>query len=875
MSLINQNKAFNVGDYLFIAAGVLAAIWFFLTYSSQDPRSAMQTSLEKDSAILKAAEQLHSFGYSTGDLNAKASFEVARQLLDSLQQRLGRAESIRMLRDSISSPVYPFYWQVFFIRSEGLTNMEIKKSGGDRIIGIRLNDKGQWFELVNEQQTLPAQKLNRKALQYAFKEDSVRDFWRSIPDSVWNGILSFEVENGYDVSMQNKPETEKEESRAHVFSLYELKRLAEYYLDSSAWDTNNFELNEIQVKTLGNITGAELSYESKEPLLAQHVILKLTVIPTGALIGLDAEYNSSPQRAPFSEIWDLISIVAVFLFGLVAIVTFFLRMRARIVDTKSALVISVLAGLIIPIVIFLESVETIDLFGEGVQWYNLVGIALEMGILGALGSVGFFVVASIGDSITRQYWQEKLACYDYLRQGMFFNRPVGEALFRSIVLTFIMAGFWSLLLLLFPDLYFDLSETFLAYEAAWPPVFTLLNSAWFSLIMMLSIFLVAGALAYATSNSRWAFAASTVLAVAIIAPLPFSFGPGLQQFFVMAILGVGLTLIYLKWDILTLLVTHFLFVSMLEVSSGWLIPSSPDTYVFVSYILLLLFIISWAIFSILKGKEEQALPDYVPEYVEELAQEERIKQELQIAREVQQSFLPVQTPDMKGLDIAALCQPAYETGGDYYDFIQLDDHRVALTIGDVSGKGIQAAFYMTFTKGILHSLCHETDSPAELLKKTNRLFCDNAGKGTFISLVYGIIDLERRTFIFARAGHNPILYMNGQNGKVKELQPSGLGIGLTKEAPFDNNIKEVKLTLGDDDLLILYTDGIVEALNTSRQFYGEDRLAMLLTDKKDKTSKEILDLLSEDVKQFTGTAKQHDDMTIMVIKLSDKNGSNR
>ncbi|MDZ7695106.1 MAG: PP2C family serine/threonine-protein phosphatase [Balneolaceae bacterium] len=129
--------------------------------------------------------------------------------------------------------------------------------------------------------------------------------------------------------------------------------------------------------------------------------------------------------------------------------------------------------------------------------------------------------------------------------------------------------------------------------------------------------------------------------------------------------------------------------------------------------------------------------------------------------------------------MAAICKPAYETGGDYYDFIQLDDHRIAVAIGDVSGKGIQAAFYMTFTKGILHTLCRETESPAEVLKKANRLFYENARRGTFISLIYGIVDLRKKTFRFARAGHNPILHYAAQSQTMDLLQPSGIGLGLT------------------------------------------------------------------------------------------------
>lgn len=868
MSLVSQNRAFAFSDFIFLAVSILAGIWFFLSYSTQDPRSAMRGDLDSDSITLKAAEVLNKLGYTTGDLKTSADFEVDRILLDSLQYALGRPASIEHLKDSTDKQVFPYYWQVLFYRPDETGTGRFGGNDSDNRLGVRLSDKGEWIALFNGDNKLPSDKLQRRALQYAFQEDSSRDLWKSVPDSAWDGVLSFDVENGYDVTSQNQPEIEKDESKAHVFSLAELNRLGKYYIQRSSWRPDIFELSNVQVKALGKTRGAELNYQSVEPQFGQQVNLTLTVVPTGALINLDMSYNLPSQSRGPAETWELVKIIIILIFAIFVFITFFLRMRARVVDTKSALVVSIVGGFLISVAVFLHDMEFINLFDGGIDWSEFLEIALKMGIFGAFGSIGFFALASIGDSITRQHWQKKLVCYDYLRQGMLFNRPLGEALLRSVVLMFIMAGLWSLLLWVFPGLYFDLNQTFLVYESVWPPLYLLLNNAWYSLMIILSIFLVLGSQIYARTKNRWVCSIFTVFAVALIAPMQLSFGPVTEQMAVMGIFGLVMTLIYLKWDFLTLLFSHYLFISFILVSTGWIVPSSPDLYVFITFAIILLFIIGWAIFSIIKGKEEQSLPSYVPEYVEELAQEERIKQELQIAREVQQSFLPVRTPDIKDLDIAALCQPAHETGGDYYDFIQLDDHRVALTIGDVSGKGIQAAFYMTFTKGILHALCREIDSPAELLKKANRLFCDNAGKGTFISLVYGIIDLEKKTFTFARAGHNPILHLDARKGELNELQPKGLGLGLTREISFDENIKEVQLSLADGDLLVLYTDGIVEALNEAHQFYGDRRLSRLLTSQKTNTSKEILDVLSNDVSTFIGSAKQHDDMTIMVIKMN-------
>ena len=126
-----------------------------------------------------------------------------------------------------------------------------------------------------------------------------------------------------------------------------------------------------------------------------------------------------------------------------------------------------------------------------------------------------------------------------------------------------------------------------------------------------------------------------------------------------------------------------------------------------------------------------------PSYLTELAAKERLEREVEIAREVQRSFLPATMPNVPGLDLAATCVPAEEVGGDYYDLVPLDDtgRRLAVVVGDVSGKGIQAAFYMTLVKGFLRTLCRTHDRPSEVLTRLNQLFCENVPRGAFISMI--------------------------------------------------------------------------------------------------------------------------------------------
>lgn len=870
MSLLNKNRAFSVRDYFFISVGLLGLFWFFLTYGSNDPRSVINTSLDKQAVSSQAVQALTSLGFEVENYSTQTRFESNAKLLDSLQVHLGRREMIEMLSDSVYPEIQPYYWETFFKKSAlGRRSNSEMEGGAETALTVRLNQQGRLVEVENPNEVLPDRPLNRQALIHAFDTDSSLSIWTSLPDSAWKKVLRFDLDADYNSEETSDQEIEK--NTPHAFSRSEIIRLAGFYLKKSGWTASSLDVRNIQIKTIRSSTAAKITFQNSEHILGQSVQVEATVLPTGSLLQLSSEYNRSELGASIGDrdILQLVRMALVMLFGFVVLIIFYFRIRSRAVDTSPALVVGVLAGLIIPAIIFLEEIQRLSLFDGATETGNIVALALQMGFGGAFVSISFFVIFSVGDSLMRQHWPEKHSVYDYLRQGMFFNKPIGEMLIRSIVLAFTLCGIWSTMLFFFPDLYFEIERSLLQYESAWPPIFMFLNSAWFSFIMMLGIFAVLGTQVYGSFKSNWITALSMVVGFAVMAPVLQGLGPAMHEILLFAIMGIVFTVIYFKWDFITLALTHFLFVCMLEVSSGWVIKQSPDLYVFIMFFGFLVLVSVVGILAITKGKERQSLPTFVPEYVEELAQEQRIKQELEIAREVQQSFLPIRTPTFDDLEIAAICKPAFETGGDYYDFVQLDDHRVAVTIGDVSGKGIQAAFYMTFVKGIIHSLCRETDSPAEVLKKTNRLFCENAPRGTFISLVYGIMDLEKKTFNFARAGHNPILRITSENGNIEQLQPKGIGIGLTKGGTFEKNIEEVELSLSDDDLLVLYTDGIVEALNNQKTFYGTKRLNNILKRNKWRSAEEILKLLSGDVHTFIGNAKQHDDMTMIVMKFKD------
>jgi hypothetical protein len=867
MSIIQKNTAFGVGDFVFIAVGLLCVFGFFLSYPSQEPRSVIQTTIAEDSVAAAANQVIRDLGYSVdGRKVSDIRLQSNTSLLDSLQFDNGRQTFIRSVSETMPPGLHPYYWDTSFLNKR--SNVETGEEGNGNIV-LRLDEQGRLIEFLNPENSLPDRPLNRKALIHAFEADGDLDLWKTLSDSAWDRVLRFDFDEDYNTDSTPDTVDITDSERSHTFKRANIERLMGYYLQNGGWKSMQFEFTEIQIETIHSQAVADVTVHAAAPIMGQDLRINARLLSTGALVNLDATYNPGADVQNMPGILEISRIAIVPIFALALIILFYFRIRSRAIDTRSALVAGILAGLMVSGTIFLREWGSSSLVGGNMQSIDLLGLALRMGFSGAFTSVGVFALFAVGDSVMRQYWPQKLYSYDYLRQGRFFNKPIGEMILRSIILAFILCGIWTAALTFTPNLFFEIERTFLAHEAAWAPIYLFINSFWFSLLFALCIFAVAATQFYGSQKRKWLASLTIVLGVILSIPGFQNIDPTIPEVMVFGILGIVFTLIFLKWDILTVFFTHYLFVLMLESSTGWILSGSPDLSVF---ILLLIFLLGNAVAAVLfivKGEKEQSLSSYVPDYVEELAQEQRIKQELRIARDVQQSFLPVETPRFKNLDLAAICKPAYETGGDYYDFVKLDDHRMVVTIGDVSGKGIQAAFYMTFIKGILHSLCREIDSPAEILKKVNRLFYDNARRGTFISLVYGIIDLQKKTFQFARAGHNPVLRVASRKGDFEELKPKGIGIGLSKER-FDEHLEEVELSIEDNSVLVLYTDGIVEALSDSHNFYGSDRLNTLIKRNARKSAKEILDLLAQDVRSFIGNAKQHDDMTIMVIKLKDQ-----
>jgi sigma-B regulation protein RsbU (phosphoserine phosphatase) len=256
------------------------------------------------------------------------------------------------------------------------------------------------------------------------------------------------------------------------------------------------------------------------------------------------------------------------------------------------------------------------------------------------------------------------------------------------------------------------------------------------------------------------------------------------------------------------------------------------------------------------------------------AEKKRLEEELRIARQIQMSLLPRGQLDMPGLGVTALCVPAREVGGDYYDFFPLGPGRLGVLIADVAGKGTSAALYMAELKGLVMAMSQIYQSPRQLMIEANRILSENLDSRSFITMTYAVIDLVNGVMTYARAGHTPLIYLPGPSAPLQGAQvlvPSGMVLGLRIDGAvtkFNDLLEEVQIPLHRGDVLVFYTDGITEAMNADSDLFGDSRLSRIVEEHGHLESGELRERILREIEAFVGTADQHDDMTMILIKIT-------
>jgi len=258
----------------------------------------------------------------------------------------------------------------------------------------------------------------------------------------------------------------------------------------------------------------------------------------------------------------------------------------------------------------------------------------------------------------------------------------------------------------------------------------------------------------------------------------------------------------------------------------------------------------------------------------EMVERERLERELQLAREIQRSFLPQTIPNIPGWDLKVFWRTAREVGGDFYDIFVLPGKRLGLVIADVADKGMPAALFMTLVRTLVRASVQRTNSPAEVLKRVNHLLVPDATRGMFVTIVYAILHMETGELDYANAGHTPPLLLRSQTCQLERILRTGMALGVQER----NRIEELHFVIDPGDFLIMYTDGLTEAFSPDGNMYDEARLRKVIEQtalsKSDEsgftslTAQEMLQEIDGSLEVFTGGAALSDDMTLLILKNS-------
>ncbi len=251
---------------------------------------------------------------------------------------------------------------------------------------------------------------------------------------------------------------------------------------------------------------------------------------------------------------------------------------------------------------------------------------------------------------------------------------------------------------------------------------------------------------------------------------------------------------------------------------------------------------------------------------EERLQTDRMVRELEIAREIQIGILPRKFPTGPSYEFCGTYISANQVGGDYYDFLPFDNHRLGFLIADVSGKSLPGMLFMLMTRDIIRSVATPDRDPRQVMCDLNRELLGTIRKGMFVTMLYGLLDLRTGHVAVASAGHNPIIWISSTQGTTSLVRPPGYPLGLMEPAVFDQRIESQRIELTAGDWLVQFTDGVNEARNPEGTEYGMDRLTQALLTKRQLEPADFINSTLEDHCTFVGSAPQFDDITLVAMK---------
>ncbi len=254
---------------------------------------------------------------------------------------------------------------------------------------------------------------------------------------------------------------------------------------------------------------------------------------------------------------------------------------------------------------------------------------------------------------------------------------------------------------------------------------------------------------------------------------------------------------------------------------------------------------------------------------QESIQKQLLEQQLDLAHQIQDGFLPKQLPDYEGIGLAGMNIPATHVGGDYYDVIPLNDEQCALVVADISGKGVPAALLMATLRAALRAQVENRHPVEETIFLVNNTLVKDSPDEKFVTLFYGVLNATERKFTFVNAGHNPPILYDQNTDELRLLTVGGLLVGFLEDIPFESSCE----SLQPGQVMVIYTDGVTEAQNHAEEMFGEERLYELIRQHADVPAQTLMEHIYQSVVDFTEGAPQFDDITLVVMKVEPSDPS--
>ncbi len=519
-------------------------------------------------------------------------------------------------------------------------------------------------------------------------------------------------------------------------------------------------------------------------------------------------------------------------------------------------------------------------FGQGVNIGNLSFTTVKIIVAMLNGLIIYFFLSlllfttwTVGESYARSLWPEKLNGIDAFINAHLFSTNSGSSLFKGWVLGLIIGLVYLISPLVLNQqnafAFIGTYSSFGIFSGYAPVISVVLDSIASATLASIAIVFFIVNISYQRWKKKWLSIVLTGV-VTVLATVISETPPSINNFAVGLIkdflFGCFVAYLYFKFDLLTI---ASMFFTTSIVYKGFIIGGSSNDFFQLNFILVILALLTTPLIYVVSRvrKEEYVFHNFgLPSHIQRISERERLKKELEIAAKVQLSLLPKEEPNVPGYDISAVSIPAVEAGGDYFDFVKLSGNKLGIAIGDVSGKGVGAAIYMTLTKGILQAHAEEDASPKNVLAKVNRLLYKTIEKNSFVSMFYAILDVNNHQITYARAGHNPGILTSRESGGTKLLLSKGMALGLEEGSMFSSNLNEETIEIKQGDVLVLYTDGFTEAMNKQQECFGDDKFIQLIEKNRNISSKELENLILQEVEEFVDGAPQHDDMTMVIVK---------